>query len=245
MSFSPSLLRASDCIDWMHVNEADLDELLQGGMKEYDMYDAQHGESVLDEDEDSEVDSDETQNTNSQLPDKLVSTMNDFMHNESSYQGVVVPNGTMSGDDDVMLLQEGISFDIDNFYKVLQGLDDIIVQSEDEVYNSVSNEGAEGTMDQMMKDVMHEMDEELYANNNGIGKSFTRIGDLVNTDNDQPHIPSALTTNDKEGVEAYQGVDIDINLVSNLLESFSLQEGMSGPASNVCRDLGIRLEYKS
>ena len=42
---------------------------------------------------------------------------------------------------------------------------------------------------------------------------------------------------DEEG-----GLDLDVNLVQSMLESFTLQEGHAGPASNVLRDLGINLE---
>ena len=50
-----------------------------------------------------------------------------------------------------------------------------------------------------------------------------------------------------EGVmtnENLQPVDIDFNLVQNLLESYSGQEGLSGPASNILSTLGIELPQK-
>jgi hypothetical protein len=36
-------------------------------------------------------------------------------------------------------------------------------------------------------------------------------------------------------------VDVDINLVTSLLQSFMNQEGMPGPASNLLGALGIQL----
>jgi hypothetical protein len=36
-------------------------------------------------------------------------------------------------------------------------------------------------------------------------------------------------------------VDVDLNLVKNLLESFSSQEGLAGPASNILNAMGVRL----
>jgi hypothetical protein len=50
---------------------------------------------------------------------------------------------------------------------------------------------------------------------------------------------------DKEGVVGLDDKDIDLNLVSNLLQSFSLQGGVSGPVSNVLRELGVKLEGES
>ena len=38
-----------------------------------------------------------------------------------------------------------------------------------------------------------------------------------------------------------QPVDVDFNLVKNLLESYSSQEGVAGPASNILQSLGIHI----
>lgn len=38
-----------------------------------------------------------------------------------------------------------------------------------------------------------------------------------------------------------QPLDVDVNLVANLLESLSSQEGLAGPASNLLHSLGLRL----
>ena len=38
-----------------------------------------------------------------------------------------------------------------------------------------------------------------------------------------------------------QPVDLDLNLVSNLLESFASQQGLPGPASNLTGMLGVKL----
>jgi len=39
-------------------------------------------------------------------------------------------------------------------------------------------------------------------------------------------------------------VDVDFNLVSNLLESYSSQAGRAGPATNILHSLGLRLPDK-
>lgn len=38
-----------------------------------------------------------------------------------------------------------------------------------------------------------------------------------------------------------QPVDVDFNLVKNLLESYTSQEGGAGPASNILQSLGIHI----
>ncbi|KAL9152106.1 hypothetical protein ABFS82_11G097400 [Erythranthe guttata] len=48
------------------------------------------------------------------------------------------------------------------------------------------------------------------------------------------------SANDDE-MDEFAPVDIDINLVKNLLDSYSSQEGLSGPASNLLGLMGLRL----
>lgn len=36
-------------------------------------------------------------------------------------------------------------------------------------------------------------------------------------------------------------MDVDFNLVRNLLESYSSQEGLAGPASNILQSLGVHI----
>lgn len=36
-------------------------------------------------------------------------------------------------------------------------------------------------------------------------------------------------------------VDVDLNLVSNILESYSSQAGLAGPASNLLQSMGVQL----
>lgn len=45
--------------------------------------------------------------------------------------------------------------------------------------------------------------------------------------------------------EEIQPLDLDLNLVTNLLESLSCQAGLAGPASNLLQSLGINLPANS
>lgn len=40
-------------------------------------------------------------------------------------------------------------------------------------------------------------------------------------------------------------VDVDLNLVTNLLESYSAQAGLAGPASNILQSMGVHLPENS
>lgn len=45
--------------------------------------------------------------------------------------------------------------------------------------------------------------------------------------------------------EDIQPLDVDLNLVTNLLESLSCQAGLAGPASNLLQSLGLQLPANS
>lgn len=49
----------------------------------------------------------------------------------------------------------------------------------------------------------------------------------------------------EEPEEQIQPLDVDLNLVTNLLESLSCQAGLAGPASNLLQSLGIHLPPNS
>lgn len=49
----------------------------------------------------------------------------------------------------------------------------------------------------------------------------------------------------EETQEEIQPLDVDLNLVTNLLESLSSQAGLAGPASNLLQSLGLHLPPNS
>ena len=46
---------------------------------------------------------------------------------------------------------------------------------------------------------------------------------------------------DDEDEDDFEPVDIDLNMVKNLLESYGAQDGLAGPTSNVLGAMGIPL----
>lgn len=83
---------------------------------------------------------------------------------------------------------------------------------------------------------------------------FSRLRSIQNhnkadLENGSPH-PAATNSLPKqeeseETEEAIQPLDVDLNLVSNLLESLSCQDGLAGPASNLLQSLGLHLPPNS
>ncbi|XP_067828549.1 protein ecdysoneless homolog isoform X2 [Heptranchias perlo] len=85
-----------------------------------------------------------------------------------------------------------------------------------------------------IRDYMEQMDQELAGTH--IGKSFTKITGEAGSDR-----PDITEETESEGNLKILPVDVDLNLVENLLESYSSQAGLAGPASNILQSMGIRL----
>ncbi|GAA6231629.1 protein ecdysoneless homolog [Lates japonicus] len=114
---------------------------------------------------------------------------------------------------------------------------------EEESSDHVEMNGTE-TLDSLRK-YMDQMDQELMSTN--IGKSFSQTNyNKADLDNGSPH-PSAPGSVPREGEtgEEIQPLDVDLNLVTNLLESLSCQDGLAGPASNLLQSLGLHLPPNS
>uniref|UniRef100_F7HP85 Ecdysoneless cell cycle regulator n=1 Tax=Callithrix jacchus TaxID=9483 RepID=F7HP85_CALJA len=93
-----------------------------------------------------------------------------------------------------------------------------------------------GTLDNL-KSYMAQMDQELA--HTCIGKSFTTRKQVKpvsrTTDNNSDEEDSDT------GESVMAPVDVDLNLVSNILESYSSQAGLAGPASNLLHSMGVQL----
>lgn len=83
---------------------------------------------------------------------------------------------------------------------------------------------------------------------------FSRLRSLQNhnkadLEDSTPHpaatngLPTQGESEERE--EEIQPLDVDLNLVSNLLESLSCQDGLAGPASNLLQSLGLHLPPNS
>ncbi|ELK09540.1 protein ecdysoneless homolog isoform X1 [Pteropus alecto] len=94
----------------------------------------------------------------------------------------------------------------------------------------------EGALDDL-KSYMAQMDQELA--HTSIGKSFTTQKQM------EPLSQTTNSNSDEEdsgaGGSVMTPVDVDLNLVSNILESYSSQAGLAGPASNLLQSMGVQL----
>nr|XP_008538959.1 PREDICTED: protein SGT1 isoform X1 [Equus przewalskii]XP_008538960.1 PREDICTED: protein SGT1 isoform X1 [Equus przewalskii] len=114
------------------------------------------------------------------------------------------------------------------------------LESDDDLDLETQEPGEEasvkGTLDDLQS-YMAQMDQELA--HTSIGKSFTT--------QKQMEALSQTTNNNSDEEDSGAGesimtpVDVDLNLVSNILESYSSQAGLAGPASNLLQSMGVQL----
>ncbi|XP_070772264.1 protein ecdysoneless homolog [Enoplosus armatus] len=185
--------------------------------------------------------------------------MKNFLNAMSSHEGAELPWSSSI---------QPFSFDPDSMANALDRLlgskeeeldsDDLGDDDDDEEEDDEEEEKEEGssghtemngteTLDSL-RGYMDQMDQELMSTNMGQSFNLTNYN-KAGLVNGSPH-PSAT-----DGLPAYGGVeeteeeiqplDVDLNLVTNLLESLSCQAGLAGPASNLLQSLGIHLPPNS
>lgn len=77
-------------------------------------------------------------------------------------------------------------------------------------------------------------------------KPMTREESLNDHGNEQEESGDEESdADDHDDDDSSRPVDLNLNLVKNLLESFSSQQGMSGPASSLLSSLGLDIPYDS
>ncbi|XP_026212217.1 protein ecdysoneless homolog [Anabas testudineus] len=181
--------------------------------------------------------------------------MKNFLNAMSSHEGAELPWSSST---------QPFSFNPDTMANALDRLlgskddeldSDDLDDEEDEDEEDENDEEPSGhtetneteTLDSL-KRYMDQMDQELMSTN--IGQSFNQIN-YNNTDlgSGSPH-PSATGSSAgevgmEEAEEEIQPLDVDLNLVTNLLESLSCQAGLAGPASNLLQSLGLHLPPNS
>ncbi|KAM4774515.1 protein ecdysoneless homolog [Cyanocitta cristata] len=179
----------------------------------------------------------------------VAESMKAFVSKVSSHEGAEMP---WSSD------ESHVTFDVDSFTKALDrilGTDSEELDSDDldeEEEFDLSDGDDEGLdagnqrQDQKvspeelvgsLKSYMNEMDRELAQTN--VGKSFTtkkRGASFVEAATSE----SAGPDSGAEDAELAP-VDVDMNLVANLLESYSAQAGLAGPTSNILQSMGVYL----
>ncbi|XP_056386405.1 protein ecdysoneless homolog isoform X2 [Hyla sarda] len=176
---------------------------------------------------------------------EVTDSMKAFIAKVSSHEGAEMPWNPA---------EAPITFDVDSFTSALEKIlgpspeeldsDDLDLEEEFELLNSDDDDLDEdqATPDalQSLQSYMDLMDRELAHTH--IGKSFTKKKNMGGV---HQKTSKADESSYEEEVNADQSdlaaVDVDLNLVTNILESFSSQSGLAGPASNLLQSMGVHL----
>nr|XP_054377485.1 protein ecdysoneless homolog isoform X1 [Pongo abelii] len=223
-------LPPEDDDQWLDLSPDQLDQLLQeaAGKKE--------SESVSKEEKEQNYDL-------TQVSESLKA----FISKVSTHKGAELPREPS---------EAPITFDADSFLNYFDKIlgprphesdsDDLdeedfeCLDSDDDLDFETHEPGEEaslkGTLDNL-KSYMAQMDQELA--HTCISKSFTTRKQVEpvsqTTDNNSDEEDSGT------GESVMAPVDVDMNLVSNILESYSSQAGLAGPASNLLQSMGVQL----
>ncbi|XP_068673339.1 protein ecdysoneless homolog [Montipora foliosa] len=93
-----------------------------------------------------------------------------------------------------------------------------------------------GREDREMQSYMEQMDAELARTS--IADSFEKRPAPADDRMSQENLSQAEPQGESE---EELPVDVDFNLVRNILQSFSTQQGLAGPASNILNSMGVWL----
>lgn len=228
----------SDSDNWLNIAPEDLDEML---MKRYGI------KNLLTKDPNANA-------------GHLTEMLTDFLEQESEFDGVDLNKNVPSLADKIKYRENGqvsdspvhlaggsiksnkIEFDADTFSATVQNLLDLVIP-EDKWDSQSDMSDYENDDDLMAKNIdeisknpqkgakkatktnidvyMEQMDRELA--NTTIGKSFEKKAQPAKADYDDGF----------DDIEDFTPVDIDMNAIKNMMESYQLQGGAAGPTSNL------------
>ncbi|GMI86561.1 hypothetical protein like AT5G65490 [Hibiscus trionum] len=227
----------SDDDSWLYGGEDELNSVLQDRQKEMELYELKH-KKMSKEHQDTGASS-RSKGKDFDLSE-LVKTMQGFIHKMSSYEGAEVP---------LDRVPKEVELDEESFMKDMESV--INYQGDENVTGGV--DGDEGSSDMDFDE--SEDGSEMSDHEDGEDSFMHSYSDVMNDElknttlkksfvhaNEQSSNKNEGTSNATEDMdEEFSPVDVDVNLVKNLLDSFSCQQGLPGPASNLLGLMGVKL----
>ncbi|XP_068113738.1 protein ecdysoneless homolog [Hyperolius riggenbachi] len=180
---------------------------------------------------------------------EVTDSMKAFISKVSSHEGAEVP---------WFPSEAPITFDVDSFTSALEKIlgpspeeldsDDLESEEEFDLLDSDEDEEEDDEDPSLgadslgsLRSYMDIMDKELAHTH--IAKSFTKKKSEQTTSQSEPQESANSGSEEEAGPEdsSLAPIDVDLNLVANILESYSSQSGLAGPASNLLQSMGIHL----
>lgn len=235
----------SDDDSWLYSGEDELNAALQERQNEMDLYNAKHKNKQMPK-ESQDAGPSSSSNFDDFDLGEMAKAMQAFVDKASSYKGAEVPeNRNMKevdfdvecflNDMDSVMKRYGPkdgATDVDSEEVSSSDMDFDEDESEDDDIMEASEDNVDGE-DAFINTYSDALNEELK--NTTLKKSFVRKDDQLSKKNEG-------TSNTMEGMdEEFTPVDVDVNLVKSLLDSYSSQQGQPGPTSNLLGLMGLQL----
>lgn len=122
--------------------------------------------------------------------------------------------------------KQDVDFDPDSFANAVHRMLNFVIPEDDSFDSDSDMSEYDHEEETKMNEYMRKMDAELAGTE--VGKSFEKKRDNLKF----------------EDVEKFEPVDIDMNALKNILESYRAQMGDAGPSSNMLGPMGLHLDPK-
>ncbi|KAJ3704830.1 hypothetical protein LUZ61_008535 [Rhynchospora tenuis] len=233
--FNDADLPPNDDESWLYDGEDELNSAILEREKEMQEYESKKKQKNVKQEGDDAGGS-------SSLPNEfnlgdIAASMQEFVRKVSSFEGAEVPDKSNSKD---------VQLDADQFFKAMES-----------VLNRHGDDGEDSNSDEMDFDESEGSDfDEEHGDDEEMGDMFMQsYSDVLNKElsstsikksfvrAEQPNGPAEGPSNaGAEDVdEDLTPVDVDFNLMQSLLDSFSSQQGLPGPASNLLGLMGLKV----
>ncbi|KAJ4825337.1 hypothetical protein Tsubulata_002680 [Turnera subulata] len=244
--FKHQVVPPSDDDSWLYSGEDELNAALQARQVEMDLFDKKYkGKQKSGEPQENAASSSGANFDEFDLGD-MVEAMQSFVKKVSSYKGAEVPDNRN---------MKMVDLDADQFLKDMESVMNHHGR-EDDASNADTDEGSSSDLDFDDSEDGLDIMEPSGGNGDGEDEFMQTYSDALNEElkestlrksfihaNDQSSSkPKEGTSNGTEDMdEDLTPVDVDVNLVKSLLDSFSSQQGQPGPASNLLGLMGLKL----
>ncbi|KAK1316500.1 hypothetical protein QJS10_CPA05g01488 [Acorus calamus] len=236
-------LPPDDDDSWLYNGEDELNSAILERQKEMETYESERKKHQ--KSKDTKVSS---EGSSEQVDDfnlgEITKTMQAFVQKVSSFEGAEVPENSDS---------KAVEFDVERFIRDMESVvgrvghdgaahpdnvDEDDLSTSDMDYDDFedgsdleeSEETEDASKDVFMSSYSDALNKEL--NETTLKKSFIRATEHSNDDEG---------TSNADMDEDFTPVDVDVNLVKSFLDSFSSQQGLPGPASNLLGLMGVKL----
>ncbi|XP_055843533.1 protein ecdysoneless [Episyrphus balteatus] len=138
---------------------------------------------------------------------------------------------------------QSVSFDPDAFSTHVKNFLDFVIpednwESNSEMSDYEDEEDLERNIEEMTNSEMHiESDIKAYMNQMDKELSKTTIGKSFEKSNEKR--PKSTGEDDFDDIESFKPIDINVNTLKNMMDSYKSQVGGSGPASNLLNAMGV------